>query len=422
MLEQYFVRPTTVDRIRASWIGEAIEQYVSWLTEQGYSACIVLQRVPLLLRFGDFARENGAASLDALPNCVEPFICQCLNSRVQPFSNDESRNQSIRSVRGPICQFLRVLLPGYRGGIRSRDLPRPFVDRVPKFFDYLVSERGLSEASLVQYDHHLRCFDAYLVDIGLVVLAELSPAVLSGYITQRSQTLNKRSVQRFCSVLKVFLQYLYHERLTQRDLSPVIEPPRHYRDSDVPRSITWREVRQLLESVDRCSSVSKRNYAILLLLITYGLRAREVAALQLDDINWRHERLHVTGRKAGHSTTFPLSSVVGQAIVDYIRDGRPITTERSLFLGVRAPYTAVSYSAISQLAKRSLRKAGIKVHRPGSHTLRHACVQRLVDAHISLKTIGDYMGHRTAVATGVYTKIDIDALREVAMGDGEAVV
>ncbi len=422
MLDQYFVRPTTVDRIQASWIGQAIEQYVMWLNRQGYAARNVPQRVPLLLRFGEYARKRGANTLDLLPAHVEPFVCEWLNAHERPFPDDESRNQSIRSIRGPICQFLRVVLRGYRGGNRGYGLPRPFLKHAPQLFDYLARERGLSEGSLVQYDHHLRYFEAYMAGIGLVSLDELSPVVLSGYVTERSRILGKRSVQRLCSVLKAFFEYRYREGCTHRDLSPVIEPPRQYCYTDVPRSITWREVGQLLESVDRRSAVGKRDYAILLLLVTYGLRAREVAALQLDDIDWRYERLRIPERKAGHSSAFPLSPVVGQAIIEYLRGGRAVTTERALFLRAVAPHTSVSHGAISQVAKRSLRKAGIKVPRPGSHTLRHTCVQRLVDAHISLKTIGDYMGHRTATATGVYAKIDIEALREVALGDGEAVL
>ena len=144
--------------------------------------------------------------------------------------------------------------------------------------------------------------------------------------------------------------------------------------------------------------------------------------MRLDHIDWRHERLHVPERKAGHSTAFPLSPIVGQAIINYLQSGRPTTSDRALFLRGMAPYTVVTHGAVSQIAKRAIRKAGIKVLHPGSHTLRHTCVQRLVDAHISLKTIGDHMGHRTSVATEVYAKIDIEALREVARGDGEAVL
>jgi site-specific recombinase XerD len=334
----------------------------------------------------------------------------------------EARNQAARSIRGPIHQMLRVVLPGYRGGIRASDLPRPFRESVPEFFSYLSYERGLSKESLAQYDHHLRKFEAYVEKIGIRSLGDLSPAVLSGYVAERGQGLRKRSVQRLCSVLKIFLQYVHREGLVRRDLSPCIEPPQQYRHADIPRSITWAEVSRLLESIDRRSPVGKRDYAVLLLLVTYGLRAREVAALRLDDIDWRRERLHVPERKAGHSAAFPLSSIVGQAILDYLQEGRPSTAERALFLRGVAPYTSVTHGAVSQLARRAIRKAGIDVLHPGSHTLRHTCVQRLVDAQVSLKTISDYMGHRTAVATGVYAKIDVEALREVALGDGEAVL
>ena len=422
MLEQYFVRPATVDRIRDSWIGDSIEQYVVWLHEQDYARRSVYQRVPRLIHFGDFARAQGATMLDELPGYVEPYVAAWLKAHNKLSAADETRSCAARSIRGPVYQFLRVILPGYRGGIRGHGLPRPFHNCVPGLFPYLVNERGLSSQSLIQYDCHLRYFEDYLESIGINALSELSPAVLSSYVTHRSQSLAKRSIQRFCSVLKIFLRYLHRESLTQRDLSAWIEPPRQYRHTDIPRSITWDEVGHLLESVDRRSAVGKRDYAILLMLVTYGLRAREIAAMRLDHIDWRHERLHVPERKAGHSTAFPLSPIVGQAIINYLQSGRPTTSDRALFLRGMAPYTAVTHGAVSQIAKRAIRKAGIKVLHPGSHTLRHTCVQRLVDAHISLKTIGDYMGHRTSVATEVYAKIDIEALREVAMGDGEVVL
>lgn len=160
----------------------------------------------------------------------------------------------------------------------------------------------------------------------------------------------------------------------------------------------------------------------MLLLVTYGLRAREIAALTLDDIDWQRDRLRVPERKAGHSTAYPLSPLVGEAVVAYLQQGRPETSERRLFFHAYAPYTPITTVAISQLSKRYLRKAGIEVSRAGSHTLRHTCVQRLVNAGVDLKTIGDYVGHGSPASTTVYTKVDVEALRHVALGDGEEVV
>lgn len=156
--------------------------------------------------------------------------------------------------------------------------------------------------------------------------------------------------------------------------------------------------------------------------MTYGLRAREVGALTLADIDWKRDRLDIRGRKAGHSTAYPLAPTVGEAILDYLKQGRPETTERALFIKAYAPYKPLSRVAVSLRAKCYLRKAGITVSRPGSHTLRHSCVQRLVDSGFSLKTIGDFVGHRTPDATKIYAKVNIEALRTVALGNGEEVL
>jgi integrase len=153
--------------------------------------------------------------------------------------------------------------------------------------------------------------------------------------------------------------------------------------------------------------------------VTYGLRAREVAALTLDDIDWRNDRLRIPERKAGHSTAYPLSALVGEAIVDYLKNARPKSKDRHLFFRRIAPYEPIREAAISTRAGLYIRKAGIQIPRAGSHTLRHTCVQRLVDADFSLKAIGDYVGHRSPASTQIYSKVAIEALRQVALGDGE---
>jgi integrase len=160
----------------------------------------------------------------------------------------------------------------------------------------------------------------------------------------------------------------------------------------------------------------------LLLLVTYGLRGREVAALTLDDIDWKNDRLRVPERKAGHSTAFPLSLVVGEAILEYLRHGRPKTPDRHVFFRAVAPRRPIGPAAVSSLCRAYLLRAGVEVPRPGSHTLRHSAVQRLVDADFPLKTIGDFIGHRSARSTEVYAKVAVERLREVALGDGEAVL
>jgi integrase len=223
-------------------------------------------------------------------------------------------------------------------------------------------------------------------------------------------------------VLRVFLRYAHREGVLSADLSGAVGWPQVYRLSNIPRSISWDDVNRVLASVDRRTEAGRRNYAILLLLVTYGLRGREVAALSLDDIDWKNDRLRVPERKAGHSTAFPLSPVVGEAILDYLRHGRPETSDRHLFFRAVAPRRPIGAAAVSSMCRAYLLSAGVDVPRPGSHTLRHSAVQRLIDADFDLKTIGDFVGHRSSRSTEVYAKVAVEALREVALGDGEAVL
>jgi site-specific recombinase XerD len=422
MLERFFTRPDTIDRIRASWIGGAIEQYVAWLIERNYSARTIWRRVPILMQFGEFARDRGARNWDELPGHVADFVAFWLDAHGRPRHTPSARDKIVKEARAPIEQMLRLVVSDFRGRGRPHRPPHPFLDLAPGFFTYLLEERGLRLSSLKLYGHHLRQFATYLDRVGLHDLRHLSAPVLSGFPIDLSPRVAWGSVRNACGVLHVFLGYLYRERVLLTDLSRALEPPQTYRLDKIPRSITWEEVRRLLEAIERRTPVGRRDYAIILLLVTYGLRAREVAALTLDDIDWRHDRLRVPERKAGHSTAYPLSPVVGQAIVDYLQNGRPETADRHVFFRVVAPRHPITEAAVSSRAAHYLQKIGISVPRAGSHTLRHTCVQRLVDAEFELKVIGDYVGHRSTASTEIYTKVAVEALREVACGDGEEIL
>ncbi len=418
MLEQFFVKPSTVDRFRASWIGAEIEAHVVWLAEHGYGLKSVWRRVPTLYAFGEHARTNGAASVADLPRFVDGFVAERVAAHHQRNSSDRAM---AKEVRGPIEQMLSTTLPGFVASGRSTR-PFPLTDQVPGFVEYLVEERGLRPASIDQYRFHLDRFDRYLQRIDAKV-ADLSPALVSAFMVERASIGLAKSTVRDCAgVLRVFVRFAYRAGVLASDLSAAVGWPQVYRLSTVPRSISWDEVNRVLAAPDRRTPVGKRDYAILLLLVTYGLRGREVAALELDHIDWKRNRLAVPERKAGHSTAFPLSQVVGEAIVDYLQHGRPASEDRHVFFRAVAPHEPIGSAAVSSLASHYLQQVGVKVPRPGSHTLRHSAVQRLVDANFDLKTIGDFVGHRSPRSTEVYAKVAVEALRQVALGDGEEVL
>lgn len=418
MLESYFVRPSTIDRIRASWLAPQIERYVEWMEAQGYHPRNFFRRVPILCHFADFTQQRGCKDLASAFFCIDAFVSSWVSQHGR-----KGATASLKKLEGdagnPVRQMLQLAMDGRVTRARHPH-PFPFSDSVPGFIEYLRGERGLQESTIYLYHHDLRRFARYLDSVKVAFLSELSPPVLASLMVDQAPQMSPSGRRDFCGRLRVFLRFCHRERITAQDLSRAVEMPQIYRLANVPRSITWDEVRRLLAVVDRRTIRGCRDYAILLLLVTYGLRAHEVSRLTLDDVDWKRERLQVPERKAGHATAYPLAVVVGEALIEYIKRGRPETTDRHLFFRALAPRVPIGAAAVSSSVAYYLHVAGIQVHRPGAHTLRHTCVQRLIDAEFPLKTIGDYVGHRSSQSTQIYTKVAIASLREVAMGDGEA--
>lgn len=420
MLERYFTQARTVDRIRGSWLAAPIESYVEWLAGRGYARSSVCRRVPILLHFAEFTRARGAGASAELPGFVDGFVEHWSRTSSDRGGTAPEGRWAGKAARVAVEQMLRLQVPGFAA---PQPRPLPFRETAPGFFDYLREERGLRESSIELYRHNLRCFETYLAGIGLDCPGKLSPTVLSGFTIESAKTHGKGAIGSLCSHVRVFLTYLYRQGTVSRDLSASVDRPRMYRLSSVPRAISRAELRQVLEAIDRESSTGKRDFAMILLLATYGLRAREVAALTLDSIDWSGERLQVSERKSGHSTAYPLSPRVGEAIAEYLRHARQDSPERALFLCSRPPFRPVSFAVVGARCGHWLRRAGIEVRRAGSHTMRHTCVSRLLEAGFPLKVIGDYIGHSHPQSTAIYAKIDLEALREVALaGCGEDVL
>jgi site-specific recombinase XerD len=421
MLEKYFVRPETADRIRSSWIAGAVEQYVAWLSAQRYSQTTVKRRVPIAIAFGDFAKAQGATELQQLPDYVESF------AQAYATNHGCTRKRAVRAkilycARNIARQMLRQVIPGYVGRGRPHLPENPFERQAPCFFQYLREEKGLRPASIHHYQFYLRQFATFIERMGVRDVSRVTPLILSAFNAEYGPRVVWSTLRNACGTLRVFLRYLHREGVIKKDLSSLVEFPQHFRHSGIPRSISWEQVERVLAGIDRRSISGKRDFAMLGMLATYGLRACEVASLTLDDIDWRNDRIKIRERKAGNTTTYPLAAAVGAALIDYIKNARPTTTDRHVFFRTLAPYRPIGSAAITMRATIYIRKAGVQVPRPGSHTLRHSCVQRLVDANFSLKHIGDYIGHRNASSTQIYAKIAVERLRTVALGDGEDVL
>ncbi|TKR53284.1 integrase [Allopusillimonas ginsengisoli] len=419
MLDHHFRSFKAIDRIRALWLGPQIECYAQSLDELHTSNATIRQHIRALGHFNDFVIARGASRIEELSGHVDAFVEQWMAAHGTWCRNAQDRAAVVAQGRVPVERMLCLVLPGFT---RPSNKPAlPFATSVPGFFPFLLNERGLRQASVHSYIYTLRPFDAYLAKNG-IALGELTPACITGFLNERAKTLHKSGMLNSAGALRVFLRYLHREGILATDLVRSVPRGRVYRQASVPRAIGWGDVERLLASIDRRSELGKRDYAVLTLLASYGLRAREIAALRLEDFDWQHAQISIPMRKGGHSTRYPLSATVGEAVIAYLQVRRNDVSYRQAFLTTRTPYTPMQHWTISSMVGVRMQAVGIQVIRAGSHTLRHACVQHLVQADVSFKIIGDYVGHRHPASTLIYGKVALDKLRDIVSAQGEDVL
>jgi site-specific recombinase XerD len=224
----------------------------------------------------------------------------------------------------------------------------------------------------------------------------------------------RNTVYHYGEALRAFFRFAQTRGWCRSGLADGLLLPRIYQQERLPSGPTWDVVQRLIEQTQGDLPNDIRDRAVLMLLAVYGLRAGEVVRLRLEDIDWQNDLLIVTRPKSRRSQTFPLCRSVGAAILRYIREVRRRSLHRSIFLHGRAPYAPLASSGVSAVVTRCFAELGITSPNCGAHALRHACATHLLEQGLSLKEIGDHLGHRHPETTRIYTKVDVVQLRRVA--------
>ena len=287
------------------------------------------------------------------------------------------------------------------------------------FVAWMRDERGWSRDTIQgcsgTVDRFLRRMDAQGVGLAAVRIAGIDQAVAS----YQARGCSRATVRDYAQHLRTFFRFGEQQGWCRPGLAEGILPTRMHPGETIPQGLDRDEVVRLLATTEGDRPGDIRDRAILMLLITYGLRAGEVGGLQLDDLDWQQEALRVRCPKPGRTHLYPLSRSVGQAVVRYLREVRPVRPDRTLFLTLNAPLRPLAPGAVTHVVHSRLGHLGIAGKRRGAHALRHAAAQHLLDHGLSMKQVGDYLGHRSVAATSVYAKVQLDALREVAAIDLE---
>ena len=410
MFDDTILNPSERLRLRGTLLAGLIREYFDELASKGYAAATFRWYGLKLLRFSEFLDQRRVNDVRSVASWTKPFL-----DSIQP-----SATQS-KIWRSAIRRFVAYLSrTGHVPPVDAQGPAGPFIEVIAGYIQFLRDHRGVCPEAAVNIRSFCSAFAVHLTDHGLSDLHSLSPAVIHEFLTLDGGRYSRKTMSGRCSALRGFLRHLFRRDITRTDLSPVVVAPRLYKHEKCPRYIPESQIRSVLSAVDRTTRVGRRDYAMILLLATYGLRGIEVIRLTLGDIDWRNNRLRIGGRKAGNTTFYPLASDVGEAILTYLRDHRPCSSSRRVFLSIKAPFPPLACtSALGIQVRRYFNQAGVQIDRPGTHTFRYSCAQRLLGRATPLKTIGDFLGHRDPNSTRRYTKIAIEQLRGVALSGEE---
>jgi site-specific recombinase XerD len=376
------------------------------LVERGYGPSSVRLRRWLFDHLSRWLEEEGLAVGELAPERVERFLAVRRSKGYKTWV-------SPRSMRLPM-EYLRSVgaVPAAETGMS----PGPDGELLAAYRRYLVEERGLAAATVEQYEHVARVFLLEWSGPAGLDLERLCAAEVMSFLRRECAT-DRCSIARAKYVvagLRSLLRYLHVAGVTATALAPGLPGVAGRNASSLPRGLAPAQVAGLLASCDRRRGVGRRDYAILTLLVRLGLRAGEVAALQLDDLDWHRGEITIRGKGNRHER-LPLPADVGQALAAYLRRGRPRDqhrASRSVFLRVKAPWGGLAASAVEAVVHDACIRAGLPL--VGAHRLRHTTATQMLGQGASLPEVAQVLRHRSLATTAIYAKVDRKTLRPLA--------
>lgn len=392
-------------KVLRSFVRGPLAPYVSGFAEellrQGYTRTSAEQHVCFIAHLDRWMSAEGLRLDELGASVVERYLAQRRSAGYVEY-------RSAKAMR-PLLEFLTPLgvLPD------TEEVPLgPVEELLAQYRDYLLTERGLTPATAQGYVGRVRPFARGRLRSDWLDLAGLSAADVSGYVLASCPGRAPGSAKMVVCALRSLLRWLHLTGRVPVPLAPAVPSVAGWKHTGLPKALAPEELRRLLAACDRRTPTGRRDYAIMLLLARLGLRAGEVACLGLDDIDWRHGEILVTG-KGSRAERLPLPDDVGVAISAYLRRGRPGSAHgRTIFIRAKAPHRSLTSSGVSAVVHDAAQDAGLgTVH---AHRLRHTAATAMLRAGSPLVEVGQVLRHRSPLTTAIYAKVDRDALAALA--------
>ena len=384
---------------------EHLNTYTNLVQGQGYAIASIQSQVYLIKRFLAWLRSHAEIPLDEVG--IQRFLHSLRNAHPTRAGTAAALQRFLQMLREQ-----RVVPP-------KKEPPLSEQQRLIKDYEhYLLEERGLAPATVT---YNVRFADQFVSALHAkfeklhLNFSQLRAEDVTDFVWRQSHKLSSGRVQLLCTGLRFFLRFLLHQGKIRTDLAVCVPTVARWSFSTLPKFLPASTVETVLARNQRRNPIGRRDYAILLLLARLGLRACEVVTLNLEDIDWENARITIRA-KGGRWNQLPLPSDVGDALASYLRHGRPRCSCRRVFLRNRPPLAGFTNSAaISAVVKHALRRAGVKSARKGAHLFRHSLATSMIRQGASLDEIAELLRHRSPNTTTIYAKVDLPALRPLAL-------
>jgi integrase/recombinase XerD len=410
MFDQLFVRSEALTRQLSAPLVDERRQYLTRCAVQGMTKSTLEAKARLLLSIAEYLRLADRPSDTISLSEIRKAATRWSNHN-WPSSQSSHARRSREYFMTQAAEWLTFLN-------RLQTAPKPITvydQMLAEFRSFLEEDRALSPATVKGYCSSVRPFLTQLLD-GRRSLQTITVSQVDSLLAQKVNEGHyaRVSVRDYATSLRSFFRYAEMRGWCPVGFAASIMAPRVFKQETLPSGPTWDVVQEIVDATASDQPIAIRDHAILMLLAVYGVRSGEVARLQLTDIDWQREKITFTRSKMAGTHSFPLSPSVGAAIIRYLKEVRPKSLCRQVFLTRRAPVGPISNGAMWAVVSRQLRKRAPSLKHHGPHSLRHACATHLINQGLSLKEIGDHLGHRDVEATRIYAKVDLARLRDVA--------
>jgi len=384
-------------------LGAIMDSYASWLIEQQYTRRSSQYELRMAAHVCTFLQNRGFYRCE---DVSENDLQACYRLFRRKFPKEEG---SVHTLTRFLTE--RALLkPSPAPELSHKD------NHLSAFNAHLLNDRGYAPSTIRR---QVRIASEFLDWMNFEKdhdhLRFMNRTDIEGFVRQEGKRIGRVGLQKVTSSLRNFLRFLASRGFIPSGLDQQIDTPRVYRQEKLPRALPWTTVQAFLNSIDRSTDIGKRDYAVFSLMTTYGLRACDIVALKLEDIKWRAQYIQIYQTKTATLLSLPLTHEVGSAIYAYLKQVPRNGFYRELFLRQRAPAGPLKSTAVISAFQNWSKKSGLDIPFKGTHCLRHSYALHLCRRGLSLKTIGDILGHKSIESTAVYIRLNTDDLRDVAL-------